>query len=95
MNTINAVELLAHHLAYSSALTSGRMLIQGRVLSDEMDKETVKEIVRQQIAFGKPLFAPWYRDQDGDSPRAHADQNRLWRFGNENMPRFGPRKIIL
>ena len=71
------------------------MLIQGRILSDEMDKETVKEFARQQIAFGKPLFAPWYRDKDGDSPRGHADQNRLRRFGNENMPRFGPHTIIL
>lgn len=95
LNQINAIELLARHLAESSALTSGRMLIQGRVLSNEMDKEALKEFVRQQIAFGKPLFAPWYRDKDGDSPRGHADQNRLNHFGNENMPRFGPRKIIL
>ena len=95
LKQITAAELLARHLAYSSALTSGRMLIQGRVLSDEMDKETMKDFVRQQIAFGKPLFAPWYRDKDGNSPRGHTDQNRLRRFGNENRPRFGPRKIIL
>ena len=88
--------LLARHLAHSSALMSGRMLIQGRILSDEVDEETVKELIRQQIAFGKPLFAPWYREKDGDSPRrGSADQNRLRRFDNENMPRFSPRKIIL
>lgn len=56
--------------------------MQGRTLH-EVDKATVKDLVRQQIAIGKPLYAPWYRDEDNASPGRR-------RFGNENRPRFGP-----
>jgi len=39
------------------------VLMQGRVMH-EVDKAAVKELVGEQIALGKPLFAPWYRDED-------------------------------
>ena len=44
------------------------MSMQGRGL-EHVDKETVKELVRQQIACDKPMFAPWYRDIETISPR--------------------------
>ena len=42
--------------------------MQGRGL-EHVDKATVKELVRQQIACEKPMFAPWYRDTENMSPR--------------------------
>ena len=44
----------------------------------EVDRATVKELVRQQIAFGKPLFAPWYRDEHSLSQEGswHEDENQ-------------------
>ena len=47
------------------------LLMQGRVMH-EVDKAAVKELVRNQIALGKPLFAPWYRDE-GDFPQYGSD----------------------
>ena len=61
------------------------LLLQGQK-APEVDKATVKELVRQQIAFGKPLFAPWYRDQQ-HSPQEGA---AIWHQGKDQYrPHFG------
>ena len=56
-----------------------RMLLQG-LRVPEVDRTTVKQLVRQQIAFGKPLFAPWYRDERAlsqeDPGGWHQDDNQ-------------------
>jgi len=75
------------------------VLIQGRVMH-EVDKAAVKELVRKQIALGKPLFAPWYRDED-DFPQHGSDYRSPSRDSNhtscswtrygrhwKNKPRF-------
>ena len=62
------------------------MPMQGRGL-EHVDKESVKELVRQQIACDKPMFAPWYRDTETISPRMRPYKSE-WRPQSASLNRY-------
>ena len=64
-------------------------LLQGQGLR-EVDRATVKALVRQQIALGKPLFAPWYRDEHD---QAQAGYGSWEDHESQNGPRFGAQPL--
>ena len=65
------------------------MLQQGQQVQ-EVDKATVKALVRRQIALGKPLFAPWYRDEDR-TPQEGPQAGTWHRADNQWRPHHGIR----
>ena len=65
--------------------------LQGQMVQ-EVDKATVKALVRRQIALGKPLFAPWYRDEDG-TPQEGSQAGSWHRADSQTRPHYGARPM--